>query len=296
MTNTIKPDTSAKDEASVCNIYDETEQQENHEEANVTLLTAKIALNKSYYLENGALKKENKGNAKYFSSQTGRFMSIHDIWGTLKNICKDPEKAIIRGISDPETRQDTRRTKEIFKESQKGACWAMFDIDNLGIGKKSPITPKSVEYVIQNHLPKEFHDVTYVYQFSNSAGFHEYKNGKKGMNVHLYFYFDRDVLNDELKKWLKKYPVDKSLFCPIQIHYTALPDIKGLKCKVKKRQALVKKENDTVKVPVIELGPINPVTKRYKKETGKQPTWNTKTKGVCMRIVITIVVKKASSS
>jgi len=255
---------------------------ENTEEPNVTILRAKLKLNKSYYLnDNRELQSKPKVHAKYFGAESLRFDSIYDIWDVLKVICEEPYISIIRGIADEESMDSTRRIKDIFKEPVGGSPWVMLDLDKVDIGKRSPITPASIEYAIQNHLPEEFHDVTYVYQFSNSAGFQDYNGGKKGMNVHLYFYLDRCVLNDELKKWLKDCYVDKSLFTPVQPHYTALPSFDGLTCKVKKRQALVRKNNDIVKVPEIELDPVNPLTGRRKKPVDNSKIiWETKTKDV----------------
>jgi hypothetical protein len=253
-------------------------------ENNVTLLISKNnPLNKSYTLdEHGRLTSKSK-KSKYFKSESMRFGSIYDIWKGLKWFCEDSHKSIIRGISDNEPMDDTRRTIDIFKEPDSGTPWVMLDLDDVDVGKRSPVTPKSIEYSIREYLPKEFQNTTYVYQFSNSSGFQDYKCGKTGLNVHLYFYLDRNVYNDELKEWLKGTPVDKSLFCPVQYHFTSLPDFDDvvLKCKVKKRQNIVKKGSDTVKVPEIILNPINKHTGRRKKPVDEHKVnWKTKTKDI----------------
>ena len=130
----------------------------------------------------------------------------------------------------------------------------MLDIDDLEIPPAvgDPNTLQAIEWAIREHLPPEFQEVSYIFQFSNSAGLIQPDGTpyKPGLSVHLFFVLNKPLTNEQLKKWLAETPVDKSLFNPAQIHFTSNPTLEpGVRCILKERMGQVEKEHDTVKRP-----------------------------------------------
>ena len=239
---------------------------------NATVLThSTIELRKKYILNDDKICKIGYQNPKNFSAKAVEFKSIDDFWCQFQDISNNPRQMLIRGVSRKHIAKysKTQRMLEIFGESEGGSNWFQIDVDAFeGIPTTiNPLTVEGIEYFIEQHLPHEFKNVSYVFQFSNSAGIIN-KNGiflKNGLSVHLYFFTDRNVTNAELKHYIPKLTInelniiDHSLFNSVQPHYTALPDIgENIECVLEKRQDFVLKENDVVKVPQIEIQQIKP--------------------------------------
>jgi hypothetical protein len=66
-------------------------------------------------------------------------------------------------------------------------------------------------------LPAEFEPAHAYWQLTSSAGV------KSGIRLRLWYWLDRGISDAEAKRWLEGSPVDRSLFNPIQVHYTARP-------------------------------------------------------------------------
>lgn len=235
--------------------------------------------------------KTDYSQALYFDAESIAVPSIHSLWETLKRVSGYPHQCLIRGVPDwefarwavenpdAEYRRDrngepqycrdlirgpvefphirnTRRRLNVFQEPESGTPWVMLDFDDLEIPKRigNPDTLQAIEWTIENHLPEEFHGVTFVFQFSNSAGLLEPDGTpyRTGFNAHLFFVFDRGVTNVALKHWLEDFPVDGALFNAVQIHYTSNPTITGIKCVLEQRQGIVQKAQDVVQVPEVE--------------------------------------------
>lgn len=67
----------------------------------------------------------------------------------------------------------TRRLGANFQTPEEGRQWVMLDLDKIPLPKGlrgTPDSPRLREYVI-SLLPDEFHDVSYHWQLSSSAGF-----------------------------------------------------------------------------------------------------------------------------
>lgn len=256
-----------------------------------TILTARVALNKSYWVQDGRIAKTDYASALYFDAESIEVPSIDGLWKTLQKISCNPRQCLIRGLADlefanwavenpdaeygknrkgePQYCRDlisgpikfphvhnTKRRQKIFREPEGGNPWAMLDFDDLEIPESvgSPNTLEAIEWAIQNCLPEAFRNVTFVFQYSNSAGLLEPDGTpyRAGLNVHLFFCFDRGVTNAALKRWLGDCPVDRSLFNAAQVHYTANPKITGIRCVLEQRQGLVSKAHDVLRVPEFE--------------------------------------------
>ncbi len=98
------------------------------------------------------------------------------------------------------------------------------------------------EYLIDK-LPSNFHNVSYHFQHSASAGI------KEGVaSLHLWFMLSNPMNSIELKEWHEGLPkkqkqyIDESMFRPVQVNYTANPVFIGVDDPVKiPRSGLVKK-------------------------------------------------------
>jgi hypothetical protein len=231
---------------------------------NVTILQHKRKyLHKKFYFENGKVYVKKFPNVKYFESFTYNFSSITDIWDIIDELSNNNTVAIIRGINNNSENHYIQKTKEYFFEPPNGSEWVMLDVDGFEIPENiDNCSTEGIEYFIENHLPTEFCDTSYVYQFSNSAGILK-ENGKlfkDGLVVHLYFYLNKKLTNFQLKQWLEEYPVDKKLFNPVQFHIIANPDIdNNVKCIIKNRQGIVKKVNDTVDISKLDITPTKQI-------------------------------------
>ena len=71
----------------------------------------------------------------------------------------------------------------------------MLDFDNLPVPDGlDPLSQLTVEHLVEK-LPKEFQDVSYLYQHSASAGILKADGMpmKRGVNAHLFFWLNRRV-------------------------------------------------------------------------------------------------------
>jgi hypothetical protein len=99
------------------------------------------------------------------------------------------------------------------------------DIDLAGDDDPAPIDPARdwslVCWAAVSTLPVEFHAASAYWQMTSSAGI------KPGIRLRLWYWLDRPVADDEAKHWLADAPVDRALYSPVQIHYTAAPIFAG---------------------------------------------------------------------
>jgi hypothetical protein len=100
--------------------------------------------------------------------------------------------------------------------------WLCIDIDNLDLpldyADFNSHALDIARYATQG-LPPEFHGIDFHFQFSASMGI------KPGIRIHLWYWLDRPISDDEAKGWLvgAEPKVDLSLYTPIQPHFTAAP-------------------------------------------------------------------------
>jgi hypothetical protein len=152
---------------------------------------------------------------------------IYDIHQTVAKLTQDPNRLVIRGrLTDGHPSCRIRRTSrpqgdEPANFEAADRRWIMIDIDDLpipnGLEDVNCRTTDLVKYAI-THLPQEFHQTACVYHWSGSMGF---KKGK--IRLHLWFWLDRPVSDRQAKNWLGNCPVDKSVYTPVQPHFTANP-------------------------------------------------------------------------
>lgn len=151
---------------------------------------------------------------------------IRELSALLERLERDPHSAVIRGEfkgSEAAARLDpdehkpglARKIKALYDDRPRN--WVLIEVDNF-----EPRTDNPIDEYITQCLPVEFHDVTYHWQLSSSAG-HPNSVGK--LKAHLWFWLKKPVSSNDLKHWAVSHdiPVDKSVFNVVQFHYTAAP-------------------------------------------------------------------------
>ncbi len=144
----------------------------------------------------------------------------------LGQLLRRPDCAVVRGgIIDPDRTRRVRRLAHVDKET--GECptleerprqWLALDLD-------SPERPEGISAddlagcaaVAVSRLPAAFRDVACIVQASGSHGL------KPGLRLRLWYWLDRPLSGQELKRWLRGVAVDPTVFRPAQVIYTAAP-------------------------------------------------------------------------
>jgi hypothetical protein len=108
----------------------------------------------------------------------------------------------------------------------------MLDLDGIPLAEGMSVTgdPEAcVRWAIDNLLPREFGDVSFVYQLSSSAGLTKRDDQ---LSVHLWFFTDRPFSSDEMRLWARWWNaqrqnkiVDPAVFNAVQPHYTSNPEL-----------------------------------------------------------------------
>jgi hypothetical protein len=162
-----------------------------------------------------------------------------------------------------------RRTNANFRDVPHH--WIMLDIDGvpLPLGME-PLSNEALEHVIRL-LPREFHGVSFIVQWSNSAGL------KPGViKVHLWFWLEKPLGSAELRAWANRLPllsdgrplIDSAVFRTVQPHYTARPIFDGLADPVPVRTLHVKLEKDSV---ALDIAPSPAITMPDHSALTRQP-------------------------
>ena len=243
---------------------------------NLTILKARVPMNKSYWIgKDDRIAKSDYQNALYFNAMPQRLDSLLELWLLLQVVSENDNQCLIRGVPDievarsamldpeddlvrghvrPSLIQQCKRQLRLFREPKGGNSWVMLDFDDLEVlpevGDSNTLV--AIEWTIQHCLPPEFQGVSYIFQYSNSAGLIQPDGTpyRSGLSVHLFFLLEKPLTNEQLKKWLADTPVDRSLFNAVQIHYVANPNLEaGVRCMLEKRMGRVEKEHDMVQRP-----------------------------------------------
>ena len=190
--------------------------------------------------------------------------SIYDICDVLEALARN--EFPIRGHVKPEYVDHERvtRTKKTIPAKRQVAMfdeverqWLMGDFDDVSMPSRFDLIDDpqgAVEWLISEHLPEQFHNVTCVWQLSSSAGM-----TPSVINVHIWFWLDRKIANLDLKAWLKIHApkVDGLLFQAVQPHFVAPPAFEGGDGKscpdpLPRRMALLERGHDFVTMPRID--------------------------------------------
>ena len=178
---------------------------------------------------------------------------ISSLSAMLKMVEARRDCMVIRGAARPDLDLDRPqlRRKTHFQTPPAGRSWILIDVD------KVPLPPglslqRDVAAVCEHlvgRLPAEFHQASYHWQLSSSAGITD----SSVVSLHLWFWLDRPVTDTQLKAWSTYWNaevgiklIDPALFNDVQAHFTAAPVFVGLDDPFPVRSGLVRKAIDEV--------------------------------------------------
>ncbi|TXL62661.1 hypothetical protein [Zeimonas arvi] len=197
---------------------------------------------------------------KWFTSVAWEVGNIEELSALLSALERMERELVIRGQPVPEffTPWETRRLKKNFQTPSEGLPWVMIDFDKIKLprGLRCKLDDRRVREHVIGLLPAEFHDASYHWQLSSTAGL--YKTGVA--SLHAWFWLARPIPDADLKRWAKSVNeragyklVDPAVFADVQPHYTAAPVFEGVENPYPIRSGLERKKLDAV---AIELPPL----------------------------------------
>jgi predicted P-loop ATPase len=238
-----------------------------HGAVNVLTAVDGSLLTKRMSRTDGELRCGNYDKAYLFISDEVPVQTIHDLARLLPYLSTAKQSCIIRGAKMPGSPDPCRRLFRrngdegpFFEDVPRS--WMCIDIDDLPLPDGlDPMTEpvRVLKEIIEQYLPSELHDVTFIYQWSSSAGV----RGWDKIKVHLWFYLESPCDCAQLKRWSSAngldQVIDTSLFQPVQIHFTANPVFEGMDDPVLTRCSLVPMGKDTAAlvIPVPETRRAN---------------------------------------
>lgn len=165
------------------------------------------------------------GNAFKFDTSFAEVNDLAGLGSLLQALEVDIQSSIIRGAP-----VDTDKTKNVHRRSSgypitfkpQDCQWLCIDIDTLELPTELiPINEHQEEIArfTASHLPGEFDGIDFYFQFSANMGM------KAGIKIHLWYWLERSISDEEAKGWLSQATtdIDLALYRPIQVHYTAAP-------------------------------------------------------------------------
>ena len=158
--------------------------------------------------------------------------SIADLSAALSSLETRTNSAVIRGKFKGEATAAVidaaehkpglaRKIKALYDDTPHH--WALIEVDKFTPVTDPVLNPEAAitEYITSS-LPSAFHDISYHWQLSSSAGHPE----KPGLRAHIWFWLATPATSDSLKAWAKSAPgmgLDSSVFNTVQFHYCAAP-------------------------------------------------------------------------
>jgi hypothetical protein len=177
--------------------------------SHLSVLTGKEPSTKTFRIVDNKVQKGAVKPSYLVNYQTHIVRDIHDLYSVIVTTSKNHYEFIIRGKADRPSGFGVRR---LIKNSTRsdgvftdvGSYWVCIDFDECSVPSDiDRLSVEAIEWLIHHFLPAEFHQVTYVYQWSASAGLEfEGHPVKYGTNVHLFFYLDRLLDQLDFKAWL----------------------------------------------------------------------------------------------
>jgi hypothetical protein len=196
----------------------------------------------------------------YYRVMTREVSDIEELSQNLEALEAMPNAFVIRGspIAPIAAGKTIRRKKVNFWTPEAGKRWVLIDFDKLPIPDDIDLAadPKAAIEQLVAQLPAEFHDASYHYQLSSSAGF----SAPGTISAHVWFWLAKAWSDEKLKTWAKAVNeqsgcklIDTALFNDVQAHYTAAPVFNAVTDPFPKRSALVKKAKDAVSICEIKM-------------------------------------------
>lgn len=196
--------------------------------------------------------------------------SIESLHEALTAIEAFPNMLVIRGdpidsnhVGDRVLRRGDGSEDSCFQTPPQGRRWILIDFDKISMpkGLRLKKNPVAVCDYLTGLLPTEFHDVSYHWQLSSSAGVFNTTT----VSMHIWFWLSHPIPDTVLKVWAKHVNdaagyklVDPALFQHVQAHYTAAPIFEGMENPFPVRSGMVEKASSNVDLvlPVASARPM----------------------------------------
>jgi hypothetical protein len=187
---------------------------------------------------------------------------IEDLSEVLTTVERWPRALMVRGapvstdlINTEVTRTGSGEGTDFegnFMTPPQGRHYLEIDVDKLPLPSGWTLDQASIsktcEYIV-HLLPPEFHDASYHWQLSSSAGVFDASK----VSAHFWFWLFQPVPDTALKIWAKRVNtvagiklIDHALFQHVQPHYVAAPLFNGMADPFPVRSGLVTKSSDRV--------------------------------------------------
>jgi P4 family phage/plasmid primase-like protien len=236
----------------------------------------------------GSIEKTSFSAGTFFKYETKPISNLKDLANVLEDLLDEPTKFVIRGKIKPGMPKVVRR-----KVYEPGAAfdsvprpYIMLDIDKQPCPDYFDPSQRPEEIVawVQQILPEPFRDVTCYYKFSSSQDVYSAEKGKKTVSMHLWYYLDKEVSDEEWKRYFKSVssPVDEALFSAVQPHYTARPVFDNMSDPLPRRSSIFSGLRDLVMVPKMPKMPVKTRVKRSLEE----PSVSDEDKGKALEFLV----------
>lgn len=209
----------------------------------------------------GDIQKHDFTFPSYFEHDDCELSGIGDLAELLEELESQPNHCLMRGelLAGVNPKKVMRRIHEVngkpafYRPQPNGRLWACLDFDHVPYERASAQLNlnDAAEYLVRL-LPDEFHDASYVVQWSSSQSLFS----QDSLSAHLWFWFSQPHTDAELRTWAEDTQeyVDEALFGTVQPIFTARPSFQnGLVDPLQgERTRLVTKSQ-----PAVAMAPYN---------------------------------------
>jgi hypothetical protein len=204
---------------------------------------------------NGVWLKEDYDSLSSFTWQQVPVADIRELHAALTELRTATSSIVIRGAPHDGLEGTVRRKLDSFGGTRGSTPrqWVMLDFDKLPMPAFIDLADDpqgAIEWLIAEHLPDCWQDVSCVWELSASAG-----TTADAISAHLWFYIDRPISGGDLTDYLIRYApsVDVSpVRNDVQPHYVAAPVFKNCKDPLPQRTGLLDLGREAVTVPPFE--------------------------------------------
>lgn len=225
------------------------------------LLTKTFTMN-----SDGTVTKSAYDNAYRFNAVEQPVANIYELSECLAWLEGQAHCCVIRGrVKDGVEAIDVRRLLHpvdddvaAFEERPQGCSWLLIDFDGV------PTVPGLTDEIdrlgyLVSLLPSWFHDATFHYRWSASAGMDNWQT----LSCHLWFWLTEPVRSEVIRERIdvEGWECDPSPFDAVHVHYTANPVFVGMADPLGKRGGLMRGSVDAVTLPVFKR-PVQPIYPR----------------------------------
>lgn len=170
------------------------------------------------------------GLAKTFSIESVPIQDLEDLSANLKYLAPKHLRCIIRGlfkgdaaaqdIAPPTRPGQYQRLSELFDEVPHH--WWCADHDDFSPLQWDPVTEpeEAIQELIETRYPPEFHNASYCWQLSASAG-----RTPGLLKVHIWWWLEPKYTGPQLEAWVRSIGLQTDIVTTrkVQVHYTANP-------------------------------------------------------------------------